>query len=1071
MTTKFDELVAKLKEIFQIDKPELDFGIYKILHARAAEINDFLEHKLKTRVEELLKSHGQQDTKSTLDAAKSELIQNVGVDALETDGSVKQQYKAMPMPAVRNAVEKYEAALSAYQAAADSLKNETEVYSRLLDFFKRYYEEGDFISKRRYKDGVYAIPYSGEEVKLHWANADQYYTKSGENFTNYRFTLEGGLKVEFKLISAETGKDNIKDNEAVRRFVLWNPEAIADAELPEDGPDLPSKAVEEKDGTLEIYFQYLKIPKPKKGDAKKVTQESFVEEAEKAIGATINADNALKTKYQSLLAQVSQDDKRTRLRKHLADYTAKNTSDYFIHKNLKGFLERELDYYVKTEMFRLDRIDEAATIKDIEAHLHVIQAFRSIALVLIGFMAQLEDFQKKLWLKKKFVTSCEYCITMDRIPDDLKPEVLKNQDQLDEWKKYGIDVDPKTVDMHALDARMVDTRHFDEEFKSKLLRSIPDLDDQCDGLLIHSENFQALNLLQERLREKGKCIYIDPPYNTGSDGFIYRDGYSHSSWLSLMHDRINLSLRLLSDTASICVNVNDIEDYKLRSVMDQCFGCDNYVTTVVTKCSTASSFRTINPGPVDISDRIIIFAKNKYKLSYTPQPVEKQPDLSHFSRYVVNISEAPENWKFESIRLRVLRDMGFHCENTREGMKKAVDALGASAESIVDAQCRAFAVEHAETVFETKTFQKPSPWLRGWIGKSMEQPGVVMQVKRDSMDPIIMMGGRQFYFLAKNVKIINGKKCVTEPVSTIWTDIDTNNLRHEGSVEFANGKKPLRLLTRLISMSDQSCGDVVIDYFGGSGTTAHAVIDLNRQDGGKRKYILVEMGDHFDTVLMPRIKKVVYSPEWKDGKPKVYEKGISHCFKYMTLESYEDTINNIELKRTADQEAMLPGLNDGKYLLKYFLDVESRGSIISTDDFRKPFDYELKIAYESSGAAKPQKIDLVETFNYLIGLKVDSYVRRIDKGYCYLDGVLPSGEHALVFWRDCDKLDAKKLNDELEKLGVDAAAKKATFDVIYVNGDHAVQNGKIKPAEGVAQLKVRQIEAEFLEKMFACEEV
>ena len=125
----------------------------------------------------------------------------------------------------------------------------------------------------------------------------------------------------------------------------------------------------------------------------------------------------------------------------------------------------------------------------------------------------------------------------------------------------------------------------------------------------------------------------------------------------------------------------------------------------------------------------------------------------------------------------------------------------------------------------------------------------------------------------------------------------------------------------------------------------------------------------------------------------------------------------------------------------------------------------------SSGAAKPQKIDLVETFNYLIGLKVDSYVRRIDKGYCYLDGVLPSGEHTLVFWRDCDKLDAKKLNDELEKLGVDAAAKKATFDVIYVNGDHAVQNGKIKPADGVAQLKVRQIEAEFLEKMFACEEV
>lgn len=288
----------------------------------------------------------------------------------------------------------------------------------------------------------------------------------------------------------------------------------------------------------------------------------------------------------------------------------------------------------------------------------------------------------------------------------------------------------------------------------------------------------------------------------------------------------------------------------------------------------------------------------------------------------------------------------------------------------------------------------------------------------------------------------------------------------------------VRLYDVIVSALDGDATGLVLDYFAGSGTTAHAIIDLNRKDAeenhgqlGKRKYILVEMGEHFDTVLMPRIKKVVYSPEWKDGKPKVYEKGISHCFKYMTLESYEDALNNIELRRTAEQESMLPGLNDDKYLLKYFLDVESRGSIISTDDFQKPFDYELKIAYESSGAAKPQKIDLVETFNYLIGLKVDSYVRRIDKGYCYLDGILPSGEHALVFWRDCDKLDAKSLNDELEKLGVDAAAKKATFDVIYVNGDHAVQNGKIKPAEGAAQLKVRQIETEFLEKMFACEEV
>ena len=1035
MTTKFDELIAKLKEIFQIDKPELDFGIYKILHARAAEINDFLEHKLKTRVEELLKSHGQQDTKSTLDAAKSELIQNVGVYALETDGSVKQQYKAMPMPAVRNAVEKYEAALSAYQAAADSLKNETEVYSRLLDFFKRYYEEGDFISKRRYKDGVYAIPYSGEEVKLHWANADQYYTKSGENFTNYRFTLEGGLKVEFKLISAQTGKDNVKDNEAVRRFVLWNPEMVADMELTEDGPEFPSKAVEEKDGTLEIYFQYLKIPKPKKGDAKKVTQESFVEEAEKVIGAAINADNALKTKYQSLLAQVSQDDKRTRLRKHLADYTAKNTSDYFIHKDLKGFLERELDYYVKTEMFRLDRIDEAATIKDIEAHLHVIQAFRSIALVLIGFMAQLENFQKKLWLKKKFVTSCEYCITMDRIPDDLKPEVLKNQEQLDEWKKYGIDVDPKTVDMHALDARMVDTRHFDEEFKAKLLRSIPDLDDQCDGLLIHSENFQALSFLACNYQDKIRSVFIDPPYNTedseGENDFAYKDCYQHSSWISMMRDRMEIAKVLMAPNGIFSFTLSDEELKNALSIFDAEFSAENRIGIIEwNSTKSVTNKALISMGHTHIP----VYAKSK----------------DYFVKHRVEF------------RLADKEDGFANPDNDPRGKWKA-DPFQVGGER----PDQLYTITNPKTGIE----YHPNPG-NSWKNKF----SVFQQLLADNRIVFGVSGEagpqrKRFWSEARE----RGK------VSKTWWDEEETTTNGTQLLKSLFGRcpfrnpKPVGLMKSLLTLCSSKEG-LLLDYFGGSGTTAHAVIALNREDMekgvyAKRKYILIEMGDHFDTVLMPRIKKVVYSPEWKDGKPKVYEKGISHCFKYMTLESYEDALNNIELKRTADQESMLPGLNDDKYLLKYFLDVESRGSIISTDDFQKPFDYELKIAYESSGAAKPQKIDLVETFNYLIGLKVDSYVRRIDKGYCYLDGVLPSGEHALVFWRDCDKLDAEKLNDELEKLGVDAAAKKATFDVIYVNGDHAVQNGKIKPAEGVAQLKVRQIEAEFLEKMFACEEV
>ena len=167
MNSKFDELVTKLKEIFQIDKPELDFGIYKVINAKAAMIQNFLSHDLKAKVQAALADKG---------AAERKALENELKDAIDKAKSVGVDPEATP------AVKSIRERLAALSAADDT---ESLVYAHLLTFFSRYYDDGDFISKRRYKNDVYALPYSGEEVKLHWANADQYYTKSGENFTNY----------------------------------------------------------------------------------------------------------------------------------------------------------------------------------------------------------------------------------------------------------------------------------------------------------------------------------------------------------------------------------------------------------------------------------------------------------------------------------------------------------------------------------------------------------------------------------------------------------------------------------------------------------------------------------------------------------------------------------------------------------------------------------------------------------------------------------------------------------------------------------------------------------------------
>ena len=214
-----------------------------------------------------------------------------------------------------------------------------------------------------------------------------------------------------------------------------------------------------------------------------------------------------------------------------------------------------------------------------------------------------------------------------------------------------------------------------------------------------------------------------------------------------------------------------------------------------------------------------------------------------------------------------------------------------------------------------------------------------------------------------------------------------------------------RLRSMVTKSELKQAREIVLDFFSGSGTTGHAVLNLNRDDGMQRKYLLVEMGDHFETTIKPRIIKLAYSAEWEKGRPTKPESGISHCVKLLKLESYEDTLNNLQLRRTPAQGDLLntlPQQAKDDYLLNYVLDVESRGSLLSVEDFKKPFDYTLNVAVDSAGAFEPRKIDLVETFNFLIGLRVKHIDAQPQRGFVTVTGTLPSGESCLVLWRDCD---------------------------------------------------------------------
>ena len=292
--------------------------------------------------------------------------------------------------------------------------------------------------------------------------------------------------------------------------------------------------------------------------------------------------------------------------------------------------------------------------------------------------------------------------------------------------------------------------------------------------------------------------------------------------------------------------------------------------------------------------------------------------------------------------------------------------------------------------------------------------------------------------------------------------------------------KSVALISDIILLS-KSEGQLALDYFAGSGTTGHAVINLNREDKNlnrenkkDRKYILVEQGEYFDTVLKPRIQKVVYSADWKDGKAASPETGISHAFKVLKLESYEDTLNNLQLRRTAQQQDLLdtlPPSAQEDYLLRYLLDIESRGSLLSVKQFNKPFDCTLKVTVDSAGAYEERTIDLVETFNYLIGLRVKHIDMQREQGFVTVTGWLPSGEKTLVLWRDVERVDYEALNRLCGKLAINPADSE--FEVVYINGDHNIPSvfTSLESEGGIKkELKIRQIESEFLSRMFAVDD-
>ncbi len=1112
-----ERLTKKLNELFQLDQPDLDFGFYRIMHMKAKQVSDFID-------KDLLKVIS--DAFGIVDEAKTAALQAEYEKAIQTAKDF-----GAPNPDETSGVKKAKAALD---AARDSASIEGEIYDHLYHFFERYYDDGDFISRRYYarenseKAAPFALPYNGEEVKLHWANADQYYIKTSEYFSNYTFDLRrsnqkkdgalGGLQtsifdmvakdttplmVHFHIVDATEGEHgNVKASDTNKRFFIIHE---------------PKPVEVDGQGELVVNFEYRSDPE-KGGQQEKAWRAKRNAEAVdfviKAVTELAKTNKGLHDYIKLFTAVVDpeKDKKKTYLEKHIEQYTTRNTMDYFIHKDLSGFLRRELDFYIKNEVMRLDDI-ENADVPAVEMYLAKIKVLRKIAGKLIDFLAQLENFQKKLWLKKKFVVETNYCITLDRIPEELYAEIAANNAQREEWVRlFGIDEIegdlsgpgysvPLDIEfLKANDKLVLDTRYFNEQFKQALLEKIDDFEEQCDGLLLHSENFQGLRLLKDRYYNQIQCTYIDPPYNSDASPILYKNSYKSSSWITLMEDRIKAQQSMLSDEGVLVSAIDDVQYRELSFLVSGIF-CGSLLGTICVRSNPSG--RPTQTGYA-VSHEYLIYAGNTDDAMIGRLP----PTEDQAKRF----SEQDDDSAFEWRNLR--REGSNSDRKARRGLYYPIYIRGA--EIVVpqmtwDKTNENWVIEEQPIAGDAVVYpindddvQKTWRWSPKKVKASMKE----LSVRKDRT-------GKDYIYYKRRIN----KKGVVSVSS--WFDAKYSateygtallkDLFFTSPFSYPKSLYAVKDAIYIAGAADENC--YVLDYFAGSATTAHATIDLNRDDEGNRKYILIEMGDYFDSVTKPRVLKVIYSKDWKDGKPTARNTGISHCCKYLRLESYEDTLNNLEFAGSAIRDAALaasPTLRED-YTLHYLLDVETRGSksLLNIDGFSDPTAYQLKVKKPGSDEQVVRNVDLIETFNYLIGLRVNhiaapqSFTANFKRD---LDPELPDDQNTKLVLDGRMKLDAsgpwwfrkiegwlpkdpndpnngqrdkvmvvwRKLTGDQEKDNVMLDAwfeairvnpRDFEFDVIYVNGSNNLPNLR-KEEES---WKVRLIEEEFMKRMWDTE--
>lgn len=863
-----------------------------------------------------------------------------------------------------------DAALTALPGTA-SEDEQARIYNALYTFFARYYDSGDFLPRpRRGKTGRYMVPYDGSDTHFHWATKGSHYVKSGERFAGYAYQQPGGLRVRLAVQAASVERDNAKG--AQRHYVpvalqppcdahpgewrlSFEHRVLADAELTAAGGG------KKRRGAVAAPTAAAAEAAGDSTDTIEATEGANVQE--RVLNAWLAAAALPPAIDAPLLA------------KHALRYVKGQTTDFFVHPQLGHFLRDELDTYLQTEFVNLWDVPNDALARE-RGKLAIC---RRIGQAIIDVLAALEDLQAALFEKRKFVLGASYLVMCSWLRAQgeagaaLVAQAAAHGAQVARWRQWlGLAVD-STVDGPALLARCphlpLDTALFDEAFQWAVLAAVPDMQSALGGILVHGDNYAALRTLEAQWRAGIRCVYIDPPYNTDASPIDYKNGFREASWLSLMNERIGVSKRLMTNDGAMVAAIDDAEGAVLRLLLDSQFP-SNILGTVPVRSNPSG--RPTKRGFSVAHEYLHFVGRSEAAVIGRMNPTEEQ--AARFNEVDV---DGPFEW-------RNLRREGSNSD--RDARRALHYPLFVSDHSVRvptitwDEDTEEWLLEDHPNSAEAIVFpidDKGNEKTWRWGHEKVMGAGDEIAVRKDRT-------GKNFVYYKRRP---NEEGVVAV---TAWFGARYSATEHGTALlKKLYKKSPFKYPKSLYAVSDaiyvagaNDGKSVTLDYFAGSGTTAHAVINLNRDDGGERKFILVEQGEYFDTVTLPRVAKVMACPEWKDGQPK---DGVQHdadaaedpdahwsrrtlpIVQVLRIERYEDSLDALALPGAAAQawQGELAGFDA---LLRYVADAQDAANPVrlSTAALTRPLDYRLPTVWEGHAVERP--VDLLHTALLLLGL-------------------------------------------------------------------------------------------------------